>query len=150
MCLLFVFSSCSNEETSILGLDSKFDDSSIEINSETAFTHHLDSENAYCFIDEGFNRWEWSMGPISSEFNWFRLYAGAGQCELDKGEHVGRVTISYNAEDNSTIVVYRITDGNDYGIDENHLYVGSNRFPVTKNGKETVALGKYPYKHSNL
>ena len=32
-----------------------------------------------------------------------------------------------------------------YTLDETHLYIGAQMFPIDKNNKNTVAPGQYPY-----
>lgn len=105
---------------------------------ETAFARGDNGDT--CFIGNGFNRWGWTIGPLEdgSEES-YEIYAGAGQCDTDKGVLVGTVDISY--VDGDVSVVYNIKDG--YVATETHTYAGSTMFPTAKNGKETVAPGQY-------
>lgn len=107
---------------------------------ETAYAY--DSE-AICFANDNdlnSNRWGWSIGPLSDGFDGsFDIYQGAGRCNINNGDLVGSLTISYN---NGTVSVdYSIDDG--YAIFETHLYVGYEKYPRKKNGQFTVAPGQY-------
>ena len=91
-----------------------------------------------CFLEEGFDRWGWVIGPIADGYEeTLDVYAGAGQCNLDKGTLIGTVTVSYNGGEVEV----------DYNIDgtyeEAHVYAGNNMFPTMKNGKPTVAPGQF-------
>lgn len=90
-----------------------------------------------------FNRWGWSNGPLTDGTStWYNLYAGAGQCDPEKGVLVGRMDVHYY---NGIVnIVMSVKSG--YTLDETHLYVGNTIVPM-KNGKYTVAPGQYPYSH---
>lgn len=105
---------------------------------ETAFARDVDGNN--CFIDNGFSRWGWAIGPLAEgTVASYDFYAGAGQCDISKGELVGTVDVSY--VDGNVTVTYNIADG--YVASETHTYAGNAMFPTMKNGKETVAPGQY-------
>ncbi|NER15849.1 hypothetical protein [Spongiivirga citrea] len=108
-----------------------------ELECETAFARSTDGSN--CFIDNGFSRWGWVLGPISEGQYSYEIYAAAGQCDINKGELVGTVDVDYN--DGDVNVTYNIDNG--YMVDETHTYAGYDMFPTTKKGKATVAPGKY-------
>jgi hypothetical protein len=157
--LLFAFSSC-NSEVDVMEIKAKPTTQSDEdSNSETAFGKKGDAK--HCFDEDGFQRWGWTNGPFTKDSFVFPnpdsnlgnirldLYAGAGQCEYeDKGEYVGYVSLYYNVAKKYAYVVYNMPF--DWVLDETHFYIGSNKYPVKRNGKETVAPGQYPYKHSDL
>jgi hypothetical protein len=109
------------------------------------------SDISTCFLDEGFNRWGWTIGPVTS-WNGDRTYdifAGAGQCDTSKGELAGKVILNYY--DGVAQVDFVAEDG--YVFKETHLYIGNNQFPIQRRGNRdvpTVAPGQYPYKHGNL
>lgn len=104
---------------------------------ETAFARDIDGAN--CFIDNGFSRWGWSIEMSEPGAMTYDIYAGAGQCEISKGEMVGTVTITYG-DDGVVSFDYAIKDG--YTVSETHEYAGNAMFP-TKNGAPTVAPGQY-------
>lgn len=111
------------------------------------------NDNALCFIDDtnnNFNRWGWTNGPLSEGTYTFEIWAGAGQCDTSKGTLAGEVEVVY---ENGTVEVKYITDG-DHVLQETHLYVGNDPYPLQKRGKNnyvpTVAPGQYPYKHDDL
>jgi len=111
---------------------------------DTAFAYHADY--ATCFRDLGFSNWGWTNGPLGPGSYEFQLWAGAGGCDLSQGTLVGSVSVNY---DGSTAVVTYNMYGDNY-MTATHLYVGSNRLPRTKSGKETVSPGQYPYGHDPL
>ncbi|KAB7530515.1 hypothetical protein F8C76_03135 [Flagellimonas olearia] len=110
-----------------------------EPSCETAFARGNDGNT--CFIEEGFNkRWGWSIGPLAEGTEEsYEIYAGAGQCDISKGELVGTVDVSY--VDGNVTVTYNIDEA--YDVDETHTYAGNEMFPVDKKGKPTVAPGQY-------
>jgi len=91
------------------------------------------------------NNWGWSNGPISAGVYDWPIYAGAGQCELGNGTHVGTLTVNFTPP--TATITYSVIDG--YVWNATHLYVGSLILPK-KNGKFTTAPGQFPYKHENL
>ncbi|NHF61560.1 hypothetical protein FK220_019565 [Flavobacteriaceae bacterium TP-CH-4] len=104
---------------------------------ETAFARGNDGQT--CFIGNGFNRWGWTIGPLAEGDYTYEVYAGAGQCDTNKGELVGTVDVSYaNGE---VDVVYNIDAA--YDVEETHTYAGTEMFPTDKKGKLTVAPGQY-------
>ncbi len=91
------------------------------------------------------NNWGWSNGQISSgTYNW-PIYAGAGQCNIGNGIHVGTLTVNYTPP--TAVVTYTVFDG--YELNATHLYVGNQILPK-KNNKYTTAPGQFPYKHGSL
>lgn len=103
-----------------------------------------DAENAWCFTDEGFSRWGWTIGPLAEaeESYSFELYAAAGQCDTSKGVLVGHLTVAYM--DGTATVTYNMLE--EFTLSEAHLYVGEEAYPKDKNGNPTVAPGQFPYK----
>lgn len=108
---------------------------------ETAFGYGGD--NATCFIGNGFNRWGWTNSLEPGGSLTLDLYAGAGQCDLDKGTLVGTVTVTYT--DGTATATYEVFDGVD--LKETHFYAGHTMYPQQKRGRnyvDTVAPGQYP------
>ena len=117
---------------------------------ETAFAH---SDNApslshpFCSdIDLDSTRWGWTIGPIGPGTYMFNIYAGAGQCDTSKGEHVGSMVLEYS-NDGSVKATYKTLNG--YRMTETHLYVGPSKYPKF-NGENTVAPGQYTAKHDSM
>jgi len=104
---------------------------------ETAFARGENGNT--CFLDEGFNRWGWTVGPLSegTEAS-YDVYAAAGQCDTSKGTLVGSVNVSY--VDGNVTVTYNIDDS--YTVTETHTYAGNSMLPEKK-GRPTVAPGQY-------
>lgn len=115
----------------------------VEYKYETAYAYG--GEYANSFIDYGFSNWGWSNGQLSEGSYTFDLYAGAAQCDIDKGVLVGTVSISYSGGTLSweVTVNYPYILMNEEGEVEVHVYVGTYMFPTLPNGKSTVAPGMY-------
>jgi len=140
----FAFISCETEEVIIepenLDLLSR-QVSKDDKGCETAFAYYKGA----CFSEDGFNRWGWVIGPLESGSKAeYDIYQAAGKCDINKGELIGSLYVTYS--DGNVTVEYNAIPG--YQFFETHLYVGNDKYPTLKNGKPTVAPGKYPYKHS--
>lgn len=108
--------------------------------TETAFAYG--NSAATCFLDLGFSRWGWTNGPIAEGNYTWPIYAGAGQCDRNKGYYVGNLGVSYS---NGSLSV-TFTAFESYDFDATHVYAGANDLPVVKQGQnlvETVAPGQY-------
>jgi hypothetical protein len=116
-----------------------------EYSSETAFAYDC-FKGPECFLDLGFDRWGWTNGPFEPGDYVFDLFAGAGQCDLEKGTLVGQVLVYYDGEN---VLVDFMTCGS-YVMTETHLYVGTDQLPKDKKGNPTVSPGKFTDKHDNL
>ena len=110
----------------------------------TAYAYHVDY--AACFLDLGFNNWGWTNGPLGPGFYEFQLWAGAAHCDTSNGTLVGWLSVDYDGS--TAIVTYNMYEGK--YMTATHLYVGNDRLPRDKKGKETVSPGQYPYKHDPL
>jgi hypothetical protein len=113
---------------------------------ETAFAKKTYAEKAYCFINEGFDRWGWTNGDFGEGTSTYRLYAGAAGCDVSKGIHVGYVYLDYS--EGSVKATFETFAG--FKMDEIQFYLGNDKFPVDNNGDFTVAPGFYPYIYENL
>lgn len=111
---------------------------------DTAYAYHADY--ATCFLNCGFSNWGWTNGPLEPGSYEFELWAGAAGCDTSKGTKVGLLTVDYDGS--TAIVTYNMYEDN--YMTATHLYVGSDRLPRDKKGRETVAPGQYPYKHDSL
>ena len=112
----------------------------------TCETAYARGENgATCFDQYEFDRWGWTIGPISEGDYTYDVYAAAGQCDISKGTLVGTVNVSYAGGEIS--VEYNIDSA--YSISEEHTYAGAGPIPVDGDGKPTVAPGQY-YIEDNL
>ncbi|MFO7652311.1 MAG: hypothetical protein R6X25_00655 [Candidatus Krumholzibacteriia bacterium] len=112
--------------------------------SETAFG--FGCEMAMCFDNYDIQRWGWTNHLMDEGTYYFDLYAGAGQCDLEKGTLVGTVEVVYDAD--SVDVTY-YTCGS-YLLEEVHVYVGSEPLPMLRNGHWTVAPGQYTYTNDHV
>jgi len=120
-----------------------------ETSYETAF-----AEGQLCFLDidednDGsgdFNRWGWSIGPIGVGSYSYDIYAGAGQCDTNKGTLVGTLNVIYDGF--TAEIKYTMNTG--FSMEEVHLYVGPEVLPSNVNGEYTVAPGQYPYINDEL
>lgn len=106
---------------------------------------------AKCFLDfEDLksNKWGWTnkFNLCETPFSvTYPLWAGAGQCDTEKGTKVGELKIVYDYMEDILTVTYKMYEG--FYLSETHLYVGSNPLPTKKNGKVSVAPGDYDYEH---
>lgn len=104
---------------------------------ETAFAY----QDGNCFSNDGFNRWGWYLGPITQNevAVEYEIWAAAGQCDLDKGTHVGTLSLTYF--DGKLEWEVEIFEG--FVMSELQIYAGNAKYPAGKNGKPTVAPGQY-------
>ncbi len=111
---------------------------------ETAFAYGGENN---CFLDidlneDGngdFNRWGWFIDPINTiGVTSYPIYAGAAQCDTNKGTFVGTLTIDYQG--NTVTVSYDMITP--YVMTETHLYIGTEKVPHMNNNP-TVAPGQY-------
>jgi hypothetical protein len=107
---------------------------------ETAFARGTNGNTCFSDTEEAFDRWGWTIGPLTVGDYTYDIYAGAGQCNISKGELVGTVDISYS-NDGDVSFTYNIDSS--YSVEETHSYAGNNIFPTNKKGKPTVAPGQY-------
>ena len=104
--------------------------------------------NSFCFIDEGFNRWGWRNEVSSGPTVQYPIYAGAGQCDISKGEQSAVANITYDGT-NLTVEVNALTG---FVIQQAHLYIGEDNYPTGpgNNGSPTVAPGQYTFVEEGL
>jgi hypothetical protein len=112
---------------------------------ETAFARH--AATGQCFIGSpwvtGPARWGWTNGPFPEGTWTFQLWAGAAQCILSRGAHVGDVTLRYQGGTAEVILTARAP----YSFAATHLYVGSEPLPRSR-GEYTVSPGLFPFQHT--
>ena len=104
---------------------------------ETAYAHCETYSKP--FIGNGFSNWGWSNGPLTEGTYTFQMWAGAAQCDLNKGTMVGTVQVAYAS--GTVTVTFTLNAG--ITLEEYHVYAGSGMFPIGNSGKETVAPGQY-------
>jgi hypothetical protein len=108
-----------------------------DCDDETAYAFSGDQDD--CFINYGFSQWGWTI-PIEEEGEYtYEFWAGAGQCNLNAGTHVGWVTVNYGG--GTVTVDFDICPDNELGT--THVYAGYDPFPTNQSGNETVAPGQY-------
>ena len=104
-------------------------------------TAYAKGDDAICFIPT-FRNWGWTNPILPGEYEW-DLWAGAAQCDTDKGELVGSVEVEYD-EDGYLTVTFNVDD--EYDLKETHVYAGEDKFPQQQRGRrtvDTVAPGQY-------
>jgi len=114
---------------------------------ETAYAFY-NNEKSTCFTDiEGLSskKWGWSNGPLVEGKYEFDMYAGAGQCDINKGTLVGKLLVDY--ADGRADITFQMTETSDftdelYTMTTTHLYVGNDILPM-KDGSYTDAPGQY-------
>lgn len=124
-------------------LDANHDDSMDEGTCETAFGRYCDCANLNtCFSEFGISRWGWSVeldGVYGTKT--YGLYAGAGQCDLEKGTEVGNVKVTFNHD--GSVYYDQVNINSGYELQEFHFYAGDTPTPIHKNGRPTVAPGQF-------
>ena len=146
--VLLLFISCSTEPYTGEELTATNLQATSNQGCETGFAI-CEKNISTCFIEDGFNRWGWTIGPVSPGKHVFPIYTGAGQCDTSKGSFSAKVRLNY--EDGVATVLFIANDGN--AFEETHLYIGNDPYPMQVKGKKvtpTVAPGQYPYQHGNL
>ncbi|PCE63169.1 hypothetical protein B7P33_13130 [Sediminicola luteus] len=134
----WVFDLETKERISVLDFNFLLDCGNTTLSGcETAFARGANGNT--CFIGNGFNRWGWTIGPISEGSYSYQVFAGAGQCDTSKGTYVGTAHVTY--ADGTVEVDYELVEG--VKINETHIYAGYDMFPTAKNGRPTVAPGQY-------
>ncbi len=114
-----------------------------EFDSAWAFGEDL-GDNAKSFCDNGFNNWGWSneipnpYGPA----NW-PLYAGAAQCDIDKGMLVGHFELTYTGGVGGFVYEFVPLAGLDVLFEGEAVYADAGMFPLLRNGSPTTAPGQY-------
>lgn len=106
---------------------------------ETSFAIGNSEDDHACFSEAGFRRWGWNIGPLTPGTYTYDIYAGAGRCDITKGQFVGAITISYDGTHVTS--QYDLLSG--YSNSETHLYAGTSPFPIKNNGRFTIAPGQY-------
>ena len=127
------------------------DGQTVMVESETAYAYGGEPL-AKCFIDEvpnlSSNKWGWTNGPLTEGEYEFDMYAGAGQCDINKGTLVGKLIVDYSG--GTAVVTYRMTETSDftdelYTLIATQLHIGNDLLPTKKNGSYTAAPGQYGY-----
>jgi hypothetical protein len=101
-------------------------------------TAYAKGDDAICFIPT-FAQWGWTNPIEPDEYEW-DLWAGAAQCDTEKGTLVGSVTVIYDDAGYVT-VTYNVVAP--YLLDETHVYADYGMFPLDRRGNPTVAPGAY-------
>lgn len=148
-CVLLLFS-CQVEQYDQKNLEAEKKPDHIEENSDEeaeceTFFAKSDETTATCFLDNGFNRWGWTNGPLTTGAYFFDLFAGAGQCDITKGAFVGILRVNYDEETGTATIDFEMLNG--FVLSETHLYIGNDPYPTDNNGISTVAPGQFPYQH---
>ncbi|MHA2504712.1 MAG: hypothetical protein ACXAE3_17825 [Candidatus Kariarchaeaceae archaeon] len=123
---------------------------------ETAYGLSLNGDET-CFldIDDGngpgeINRWGWSNGPYDPYERFditYELWAGAADCDTEKGTLVGTVTLFYDNREETLDVTYNVDAP--YTLLQVHIHVGFEYLPRL-NGDLTSANGQFLVVESSL
>ncbi len=155
--MIILFISCSVESDEDANTDDNLESSNLRIfydddGCETGFALCAEG-SSICFLEDGFNRWGWTIGPIAPS-TWsqeYAIYAGAGQCDITKGVLTGTVRLEYDINTGVANVDFTALEG--FVFKETHLYIGNDPYPMKQQGNKqvpTVAPGQFPYKHGDL
>jgi hypothetical protein len=97
---------------------------------------------ATCFSALGLSNWGWTNQITIAGTYTLYLYAGAAQCDINKGTLVGEAVVVF---DGSTATV-NYTAYSGFTFAETHVYIGKLPLPKTKTGAYNSAPGQFPYK----
>jgi hypothetical protein len=111
-----------------------------EFNSAWALGEGGDVE-PYAFCDNGFANWGWSNRIERDYEGAWPLYAGAAQCDPDKGMLVGYFHVSHTA--GGFVKSFVPLPGLDVLFEGEAVYADAAMFPKTPRGANTVAPGQY-------
>jgi len=111
---------------------------------ETAWAYGGEDAIEFFDINTGNNKWGWTNGPLSEGKYTFDLYAGAAQCDLEKGTMVGKLYVEYL--DGKVSVSYKMLYG--YEVKESHLFIGNDYLPKDKKGNYTNAPGQLTHEYN--
>ena len=114
-----------------------------QMECETVFAYY-DDEMSTCFLDMPEiknSRWGWTNYITEPGEYVLSLYAGAADCDTNKGVYSGTATISYDGS--QVTVMYDMVEG--FVLSAAHVYVGCEPYPMSKNGDPIIAPGQYPF-----
>jgi hypothetical protein len=109
---------------------------------ETAFAM---GENATCFSPEYFSKWGWTNKISAGEYTW-PMYAGAADCDINKGTLTGYVTVKYIG--GYVTVEYNMLPG--FKLDATHVYAGKDMFQKVPRGKTGWVYTDAPGQFKNV
>ena len=116
-------------------------------NCHTSYAY--DGENAdmnKCFLDMGFNKWGWTIGPLNSSYfdsgsvTW-EIYSQAHDCDINMGDVVGNAVLEYNVssgEGELTVATY-----SGYFFTQIDLWVDNEKLPRNNKGHYSIATKRY-------
>jgi hypothetical protein len=102
-----------------------------------------------CFIDDGFDQWGWTSGPLNNDQR-LQLFVNGSGCDQDNATFAGWVSVSYDNIAKVASVRFWTPGDSAYIFEETSLYIGSEKYPLESNGSETIDPSQYPYSHKNL
>jgi hypothetical protein len=88
-------------------------------------TAYAQGDPAVPFCDY-ITRWGWTNPTTPGTYEW-PLWAGAAQCDTEKGTLVGSVTVVYDGDDYGVSVAYNVA--HPYTLEEQHVYAGYDLEP---------------------
>lgn len=113
-----------------------------ESDSETAWAY---DETGTCFDDLGLTRWGW-YDFLTVGTKEYDLYAGAAQCDLTKGTHVGYAQVTRDAT-GLTTVSFDVFDG--VLLSEGHVWSGETELPYD-GSSYSAAPGGFNHKDGDI
>ena len=121
----------------------------VEEDCETSYAY-FNEQYSTCFIgmdeiDAG-NKWGWTNGPFPEGTYSFDVYAGAGQCDLEKGTLVGTLVVTYM--DGEATFNYTLNSG--FALTNVHLYAGNEVLYRNKKGEYSITPGQSPWVDEDL
>lgn len=111
------------------------DEGEVDENISTEFCGNKDVQG---------NRWGWYNGTYNSGSSaTLDLYAGAGNCDIQKGQYVGTFSFTYE----NGVLDYTLDLNVDNDFDDLHIHVGENPLPLHNgnSNKYSPAPGGFDY-----
>lgn len=118
----------------------------------------VNSNVAFCFIDDGFDSWGWTNEIVYSEDYYklppvtqrFPIYANADECDLQNASIIGYLDITISAGDSQATATISYVINNDLIISDLNLYVGTDAYPLDANDKQTISFEYYNYSFNDF
>lgn len=113
------------------------------------YPHTGNDKWSYCFLDDSFENWGWTMGPFdnSKRYNNIPLYTNGekdGTCKPENATAIGYAEFSIDDPSKNEVHVKIVLENPNYMLKKSHVYIGEDKYPL-KEGTPTID----PYYYGN-